>query len=163
MYNSFWIGTYEELEQELFAVEAELLAEKSRHKALKEQFEQLDTDFQIFIRNEREFLNIQRQIDMVEKNYQTYAKKMERARISSEMDRQKIANIRIVQAPEVPSQPVKPKKKASVAIGIFLATFASFGVALVSEYVGQDINTPESAERYLDLPVLVTVAYKRVE
>lgn len=154
--------TYEELEKELFSVESELQAEKARREALKEQFEKLDKEFQVFIRNEREFLNIQRQIDMVQKNYRTYAKKMEQARISSEMDRQKIANIRMVQAPEAPSRPIRPKKKASVAIGVFLATFASFGVALVSEYVGQGIHTPESAERYLDLPVLTTVAYKRL-
>lgn len=154
--------TYEQLEKDLFAVASDLQAEKARREALKTQFEKLDTDFQTFIRNEREYVNIQRQIEMVEKNYQTYARKTEQARISSEKDRQKIANIRIVQAADVPTKPIKPKKKASVAIGVFLAVFASFGAALVCEYVGQGINTPESAERYLDLPVLTTVAYKRL-
>ncbi len=152
--------TYEDLEKELFAVQSDLQAEKARREALKMQFEKLDIDFQTFIQNAREYLDIQRRIDMVEKNYQTYANKMEQARISSEMDRQKIANIRIVQTPEAPARPIKPKKKASIAIGVFLATFMSFGVTLVSEYVGQGINTPESVERYLDLPVLTTVAYK---
>ncbi len=155
--------TYKNVEKELFTVESNLQAERARREGLKAQFEELDIDFQTFIRNEREYLAIQRQIEMVAKNYQTYAKKMEQARISLEMDRQKIANIRIVQAPEAPAKPIKPKKKASVAIGVLLATFASFGVALVSEYVGQGINTPESAERYLDLPVLTTVAYKAVK
>jgi len=56
---------------------------------------------------------------------------------------------------------VKPKKRLNIALGIILGAVSGLGLAFLSEYTGQGLSTPESAERRLGLPVLATVPLKK--
>jgi uncharacterized protein involved in exopolysaccharide biosynthesis len=152
---------YQEVESEIIKTKAELSSWEAQSGATEQQLIQLDGDIQALSRREKAFQNLKREQATHEKNYQTYLAKLEEARISEDMDRQKIANISVIQAATVPVGSIKPQRSFNIALGIILATFTSLGLAFLSEYIGQGLSTPESVEKYLNLPVLATISHNR--
>ncbi len=73
------------------------------------------------------------------------------------MDKQKIANVRVIE-PAVPiMKPVKPKKKLNVLIGGFLGIFAGIGMAFLIEFINPVFRTREDVDQFLGLPVLASL------
>ncbi|MCH3965051.1 MAG: Wzz/FepE/Etk N-terminal domain-containing protein [Clostridium sp.] len=63
-------------------------------------------------------------------------------------------DIQIMDMPQFPNKPVKPKKALNIAIAFFLGLLVSVGLAFLLEYSDSTIKTEEDVERYLDLPVI---------
>ena len=110
---------------------------------------------------ERTLTNLKRDRDANERNYLTYLAKVAEARISDDMNRNKMANISIINAASVPAKPIKPKKLLNVLLSIVLGAVSGIGFAFLSEYMSNGISTPKNAEKRLGLPVLTTVSYKQ--
>jgi hypothetical protein len=108
---------------------------------------------------EKALKNLKREVTANEKNYKIYLSKLEEARISEDMDRQKIANIGVIQEAFVPSQPINTRKELNIAIGIIIGAISGLGFAFFSEYISQGLSIPESAEIRLNLPVLSSISY----
>ncbi len=151
---------YQEIEREMFKAQAELSSLEAKSATLREQIAQLNREMQALDLRENEFQNLKRELATNEKNYKTYLEKVEEALISDNLNRQKMANISVIQAATVPETPIKPKKVLNVALGIILGAVSGLGLAFFREYTNQGLSTPESAERHLGLPVLGTVPYK---
>ena len=77
------------------------------------------------------------------------------------MNRQKMANISVIELAVEPSVPIKPNRKLRVLLGVVLGGVAAVGFAFFSEYVSQGLSTPESAERRLRIPVLASLPYNK--
>jgi uncharacterized protein involved in exopolysaccharide biosynthesis len=152
---------HQDIKREKIQTEAELHAQEAKTAVLEQQLAQVDTEIQALAGKEKELSELQRELARSENNYQVYITKLEETRLVDEMDRQKIANISVVQAATVPVKPVKPRKRFDIACGALLGAFAAVGLAFLREYIGQGLSTPESTERRLGLPVLVAVPAKR--
>ena len=66
---------------------------------------------------------------------------------------------------KVPQKLVELKQRAEPIVKDFEWTWTnavvfSVGLAFFSEYMAQDISTPEGAEKRLGIPVLATIKYK---
>ena len=151
---------YQDVEREMIKTQAELSSQEAKSATLRQQIAQLNRDMQTLDLRENDLQNLKRELATNEKNYKTYLEKVEEALISDNLNRQKMANISVIQAAAVPQKPVKPRKALNVALGIILGAVSGLGLAFFSEYTNQGLSTPESAERYLGLPVLGTVPYK---
>jgi uncharacterized protein involved in exopolysaccharide biosynthesis len=151
---------YQDMEREMVKAKAELSSQEAKSAALKGQITQLDSEIQTLDLRENELQNLKRELTDNEKNYKTYLEKVEEARISDDLNRQKMANISVIQVATVPPKPVKPKKALNIVLGIVLGAVSGLGFAFFSEYSAQSLSTPESAERRLGLPVLTTIKYK---
>lgn len=101
--------------------------------------------------------DLQRQVKEAEDNYQLYAKKREEARIADELDRQKITNVSIAEAPAVPRIPSSPNRPLNLVLGVFVAAFLSLGTVFSAEMLGNTINTPRQLEALTGATVLATV------
>ncbi len=101
--------------------------------------------------------DLQRQVKEAEENYQLYAKKREEARIADELDRQKITNVSIAEAPAVPRIPSSPNRPLNLVLGIFVAAFLSLGTVFSAEMLGDTIHTPKQLEGLTGATVLATV------
>jgi uncharacterized protein involved in exopolysaccharide biosynthesis len=101
--------------------------------------------------------DLQRQKKEAEENYQLYAKKREEARIADELDRQKITNVSIAEAPAVPRIPSSPNRPLNLLLGIFVATFLSLGTVFSAEMLGGTIHTARQLEALTGATVLATV------
>jgi uncharacterized protein involved in exopolysaccharide biosynthesis len=99
---------------------------------------------------------------LTEKNYRTYADRHEEARISEAMNKLKLSNISLIQAAVPRSKPIKPKKKMNLLLGGVVVMAVALVYVYLLENMEQTFSDPESIERFLELPVLLTVASKEV-
>jgi uncharacterized protein involved in exopolysaccharide biosynthesis len=92
-----------------------------------------------------------------EDNYLLYAKKAEEARIGESLDRQKIANVAIVEQPIESHLPSKPDVGLNLALGLVLACFLSIGGAFATEYLHNTVDGSLALEELTGLPVVAVV------
>lgn len=72
-----------------------------------------------------------------EEQYRTYRKRLHEARISSDMDRERIASINVIQAASPAARPVwPPSKPISVAVALMLALTAALLVVIGLDRIG---------------------------
>jgi uncharacterized protein involved in exopolysaccharide biosynthesis len=152
---------YQEVEKELIKAKADLSSQEAKETSLRLQLVQLDRSIQNFDLSEKELQELSREQVNNEKNYQTYQHKVEEARISDDMNRQKMANISVIQAAAVPTKPIRPKKGLNIFLSVILGSVSGLGYAFFSEYTAQGLSTPEAAEKRLNLPVIATISNKR--
>jgi len=101
--------------------------------------------------------DFQRQVKEAEENYALYAKKREEARIADELDRQKITNVSIAEAPAVPRIPASPNRPLNLVLGIFVAGVLCLGLVFSAEILGSTVHTPRQLEALTGATVLATV------
>jgi uncharacterized protein involved in exopolysaccharide biosynthesis len=152
---------YQDLERELLKLQSELPSQEAKAASLRGQMAQLDREIPRLDLTQSELENLNRDVEVNDKNYRTYVEKVEDARILEDLNRQKSANITVIQAASVPVKPIKPRKKLNLALGLMLGAMAGLGFAFAAEFSAQGLSTPESVERRLGVPVLTTIALKR--
>lgn len=152
---------YQSMETDLFRVQADLRSQAARAEALKAQLRQLDAEIATLDRSQNQIQDLKRQITLNEKNYMAYMERNEDARISDAMNRLKLSNISVIQQAVAPAKPIKPNKKLSLALGMAFGMAAGLLYAYAAERLAQTFTYPKDVEKYLELPVLVTVPLKK--
>jgi uncharacterized protein involved in exopolysaccharide biosynthesis len=152
---------YQDVEKEMLKAEAELASQRAGAVSLAQQLTQLDHKIQAVDQKQNELRNLNRELSINEKNYQAYVEKLQEARISDDLNRQKIANISVIQAPVAPQKPVKPKKLLNIILGVLLGAVSGLGFAFFLEFTSQSFSTPEQLEQRLGLPVLTSITLKK--
>ena len=150
----------QQVRMELMKTEAELNSQKARVAAVSGQLAQIESKVQSLDMNAQQFQSLKRELDSTEKNYQTYLSKAEEARLSEDMNRQKLANLSVLQPATPPSQPLSGKKLKIVMLGILAGGVLSVGGALLFESILPTISDPATAEKRLGLPVLASLPYR---
>ncbi len=148
---------YQEAEKERIKAEADLRAQQAKLASVGPQIIRVDGALKDLDRQEKGFQALKRETAINEANYQVYVQRYEEARISDDMNRRKMANISIIQAAAVPTEPVKPKKALNIAVSILLGALSALGAAFLSERFGHTFGTVQDVERRLGLPVLTSV------
>jgi polysaccharide biosynthesis protein PslE len=151
---------YQDLQRQIMSAKADHQSQQAKSAVLRQQVAQLDAALQKLSQPENELRDLQRQLATNEQNYQTYAAKLEEARIIEDMNRAKMTNISVIQNASVPIFPVKPRVQFNLMLGFFLGIFLGVGIALLAEFLSQTFSTAESVERRLNVPVLAIVPYQ---
>jgi uncharacterized protein involved in exopolysaccharide biosynthesis len=107
-----------------------------------------------------ELSRLEREVSLAEKDYEQYRENLQRARISNALDIGNVSNVSVVQPATYPMAPIKPRKLLNLALGIFLAFFASISFVMTLEYFDDSVSSPEQIEKWVGVPVLVTVTDK---
>lgn len=66
-------------------------------------------------------------------------------------------NVQIIQAPQLPENPVSPNKKLNILIAFVLGLMVGVGVVLLLEYLDNTFKSREELEKALDLPIIGTI------
>ena len=155
---------YQSMEIDLFRAEGELNSQLARVAAIKKQLRQLDQQISLLDLSENKILNMKREIAINEKNYNTYADRQEEARLAEAMNMLKLSNISVIQAAAVPARPLKSNNMVNnLILGVLFGIISGLGMAYLCEANAQTFSTPESVEKYLGLPVLLTVTSREVQ
>src|SRR2546425_4652182 len=145
------------LETELSRARLDQTGARARRDTLGGQLQQYEAALKKLESDTTKHDDLQRQVKEAEENYQLYAKKREEARIADELDRQKITNVSIAEAPAVPRIPSSPNRPLNLVLGIFVAAFLSLGTVFSAEMLGDTIYTPRQLEALTGATVLATV------
>ena len=78
-----------------------------------------------------------RRVTAARTTHETYVKKEEEARIAEVLDRQRISNVVLAQAPVVSHVPAKPNKRLGLVAGGIAAGVIALGLAFLREIFGQ--------------------------
>jgi len=152
---------YLDLEREMNRLQADLPSQEAKAASLGRQIAQLDLQIPALDMTEMTIENLKREVAVSDRNYRTYLEKVEDARILEDLNRQKSANISVIQEATVPVEPVWPRKRLNIILGLILGAIAGLGLAFVTEFSAQGLSTPGRAERALGLPVLATISRRR--
>ncbi len=143
--------------QEIFRNEAELRALKAKEETKRAHLADYRKRQEKLNRIEMQLNRLRGDVQTQRETYRLYLTKLEEARISDAMDKEKIANVRIIEPAHVPINPVGPNKRLNIAVAIFLGGFGGLGVAIFSEHLTDSLEKDEDVENLLHLPVLASI------
>ena len=147
-------------EQETAKTRADLNSLNARAAALTKRLGTLEKEIRSFDLLGNEFQKLKREVVSNEEKYRTWLQRVEEARVSEEINRKKTADIRVIQAADVPVKPITPNKGWNLLLGMLLGAVAGLGVAFLSEYISESFSTPGIAGKQLALPVLATIPHR---
>ncbi len=74
-----------------------------------------------------------------------------------ELDRQKITNVSVAEAPVAAQLPSSPNRPLNMVLGVFLAGLVTLGGVFSAELLNDTVHTPRQLEAMTGAPVLATV------
>ena len=150
------------------SLEADLARARTTHQVLKARNTTLAAQIRDFKREianlegaSAEYNDLVHDVKSLEENDQLYAKKAEESRIADALDQQKIANVTVVEAPEVPTSPIPRSTRLWIGAMLLGLCLILCG-ALISGLRGQELYTPRAIYQSSGIQVIATVPEKRV-
>ena len=144
------------LETELSRAKLDQTGAQARRDTLTGQLQQYEGSLKKLEGDTTKHDDLQREVKEAADNYQLYAKKREEARIA-ELDRQKITNVSVAEAPVAAQLPSSPNRPLNMVLGIFLAGLVTLGGVFSAELLNDTVHTPRQLEAMTGAPVLATV------
>jgi len=149
--------TYERLKEQLGGAKSDLPALKARSAKLAQSVLALKEKSRWLYQKEIAQNDLFRTQKIAEVNYQLYLHKQEEARISDELDKQRILNVAIVDRAMVPVQPSGIPRSLLVLIGGVLAVLMSVGLAFGLDLLSPTFRTPDEVRAFLNIPILAAI------
>jgi polysaccharide chain length determinant protein (PEP-CTERM system associated) len=145
------------LETELSRAKLDQTGAQARRDTLTGQLQQYEGSLKKLEGDTTKHDDLQREVKEAADNYQLYAKKREEARIADELDRQKITNVSVAEAPVAAQLPSSPNRPLNIVLGVFLAGLLTLGSVFSAELLNDTVHTPRQLEAMTGAPVLATV------
>ena len=145
------------LETELSRAKLDQTGAQARRDTLTGQLQQYEGSLKKLESDTTKHNDLQREVKEAEENYQLYAKKREEARIADELDRQKITNVSVAEAPVAAQLPSSPNRPLNLVLGFCLAGLLTLGSVFSAELLSDTVYTPRQLEALTGAPVLATV------
>ena len=96
-----------------------------------------------------------------EDNYLLYRRKQEEARISDALDRTRIVNVAVAEAPTVPSVPATVSPIWWLMLGAIVGSVVGVATTYLLDYLSPHFHTPQEVEGALGIPVLASLPARR--
>jgi uncharacterized protein involved in exopolysaccharide biosynthesis len=141
----------------------------ARKRPLEERLAAVENDLRSLPALSQRFRELERNVEAKEGSYQRITQRLEKARTSAEMDKQKIANISVIQPAYAPLEPVSPRPMLNLMAAVILGSGLAVGAALAmeicskaSESAGADDSARRCSSRRRDGRVRVAQQAQRV-
>ncbi len=148
---------YEDLRLTQLRQEATLASLDAKATALKTQLGDTRREMRTLNDNEMKIAQVQRDIQILDVSYRKYADSLEQARIDESLERERISNINIAEAPTLNPEPVRPRALLTLVMGFLGGLFGGLCLALAIEYFDHSLKTSDQVERLLNVPVLASI------
>ena len=153
--------TYQWLQGELARVKAEHAAAFARARAL-------GTSVALYRARARDLdekatmqQDLTRAMKSAEESYLLYRRKQEEARISDALDRTRMVDVAVAEAPTLPSTPAGVSSLVLLLLGALTAAVIGTGTTYLLDYLSPYFRTPEEVENALEIPVLASLPARR--
>jgi len=125
----------QQLELKLAEARSEYAAQKEKAAELERQREKLGARLQKLSEQEVHFHDLSLQVEVVSKTYLNFLGRLDDSRIRDAMDSKKFANVVVIEAPMVPTKPIKPRKKLNILVGLILGAASSLSYGLLIDHL----------------------------
>lgn len=152
---------YQQLKENLTTEQTNLSALEAKNRELNNTLSSLQRDDVNLNNNELEITRLERERNALLENYNKYKSSLEETNIDKIVQQQKISNIKILQSPTYPVEPISTKKYRNLVLGLLLGFFGGIGLAIISEYFDHSTKRPEDVIKYFKLKTLVSIPEDR--
>lgn len=118
--------------------QVELRLHLDKQGQLESELAATEAELQNLAALQKEYGQLVRERDETQELYQTYFRKLADSRISNEMDNKRIANISVIQEGRVPLSPIRPRKRAYVAVGAVVG----LGLGCLAAFLLESLRRP---------------------
>lgn len=102
---------------------------------------------------------IDRQIELFKGSYETFAKRLEEARINTSTDAGTLFSIRILSLPFFDGEAVFPNKRTFLPVGIVVGLLTACSLGFLAEYFDHTFKRPEDSQKYAGIPNLFSISH----
>ncbi len=136
--------------------DAELVSLRGKQQNIREQLVQIDRHLDDIASSTAELNGLQREILSSESALKLLTAKLDEARISDELNREKVGSVSIIQAASVadPREPVRPLVLLYLVIGALAGLVGAVVMAFLSELLSDNISDPTRVEQLFGVPIL---------
>lgn len=145
------------LEAELARGRVDQAGAQGRHVMLVGQVQQYEAQLSRLEGITAEYEDLNRKVKESADNYQLYKRKEEEARITDELDQNKITNVSVAEAPIQPQLPIRPNRPLNLVLGIFLGLLFGVGSVVIAEFLRDTVLTPRELEGLTGKRVLASL------
>ncbi len=149
--------THDWVSSEIARTRSDLVAARSNQAALSKTIASLRDRSNELEALDRTRVELERDAAAAERNFVAYKQRAEEARISDELDQQRVLNVAVAEAPSVPSTPAGPSRFLLLLGLIAVSGAASLGVGLSADVLDPTYRRPEELEKSLGIPVLTSI------
>lgn len=112
---------------------------------------------------EREYRNILRDYANAQDKYKDIKAKQMEAQVGQELEKErKGERFSLIDPPQLPEEPIKPKRPAIILLGLFLSLTSSFGYVVMAESMGNTVRRRSLAAE-LGTELLSVIPYKETQ
>ncbi|MCI0733292.1 MAG: hypothetical protein L0Y38_05665, partial [Methylococcaceae bacterium] len=138
---------------------AEVASLQARVKAYQVQADLLHKQMDRMLEVETEMQNLNRDYDLINKNYQTLLARRESARMTEKVDKTtESVNFRIVDPPRVPNTPAFPNRILFSTLALVVGIVLGAGIAVVITFLRPTIPNSQKLREITGLPILGQVS-----
>ncbi|MDZ7371136.1 MAG: polysaccharide biosynthesis tyrosine autokinase, partial [candidate division KSB1 bacterium] len=131
---------------------------QAQEKSLAASLAQYENALRRLPEKEFELARLTRERDLANNLYLMLSERHEEARIN---EAERIGNMRIIDAAQLPKEPVLPRSGLNLAIALMLGSTIGLGLAFFVESIDTTLKTPEDIERRVGLQVLSSIPHLR--
>jgi uncharacterized protein involved in exopolysaccharide biosynthesis len=124
---------WEQLSVSLALEESEAASHASRAEALDLQRADLQRQISAFNADEMEIHRLQQEVNLLSDSRQSYAAKLEQARLDDALQTREISNVAVAQPPTFVERPVSPRKLGTLAGGLLVAICGGVGAMTIAD------------------------------
>ena len=144
-----------QLRTAIAALDTQITAREATSKKLRDGLAVYRNRVDLVPEREAEWMRLTRDYNTLQGVYSTLLAKREELRIAANVDRQAVGEqVRVLDAPKRPNNPVKPNRRAIVLIGVGLGAGLGLGLLLLREVSDRTIRAEEEVLASLNLPVV---------
>lgn len=140
--------------KESITLEANQEAYKAQVQTLSRILQEYEKKIRLLPDLELQLARLVRTVNSSDKIYSMLLEERERTRIVEAQNR---GNLRIIDPPELPTAPVRPRKTVNLVIGFLIGCIIGSIMAFVLESLDTSIRTPRDLQQVTNLSVLGTI------
>lgn len=152
-----------EISGSLFSSKIEVETERRALEPKVEAFAQILEDYNIQLESlpekKLQLARLSRSAQVAEKIYIMLQEKYQESRIS---EVGQLGNVRIIDPAKAPKDPILPKVKLNIILGIFIGLGLGIAIAFIMEYMDNSVNTMEDVEA-IGFPLIATIPFIKPE
>ncbi len=149
---------YLKLRKLLQQTKSRLSSLEQEQAKLKEQITDYDEKVKKAPIKEQEYAALQRELKANQNIYESLLTKLERARLSKEMNlMERDIRFTVINAAPLPLSPISPKMSKNLVVGTVLGLFLGFCSAFWAEHTDHSLRMPKDVQNVLQVPLLATI------
>jgi uncharacterized protein involved in exopolysaccharide biosynthesis len=145
--------------QELLIEMAAATDLQARRTSLQATLGEAQKRLQLLNEHEVSVSQLERRVEWLKSNHNTYSEKMEQARVAKALDDEQMTNLKIVQPASFVGKAVRPSRSIVLLLALLASTFGGLSVALACEFIDHSFQTPEQIEATINVPVVLSIPH----